>query len=316
MIVTVTANTTLDLTLFVPTFGKNQTLRATRTVQSMGGKPTDASWILGEMRIPRLALGFAAGATGKKVEAMLQARGVTTDFLWVDGETRTNVVLVVEEERWQTTITTTTITITREQIDALRRRYVSALDGATCIVLGGTLPRGMEPSFYTDFISLARERNIPVIFDAAEPNLSAGLAARPSYIKPNRDELEGLTGRRIDTLDDAYHAGREIIERYGTSSVITLGEDGALAVLPDRAYSLPPLKVNVVSTSGAGDGMLAGLAAAVSRGQPIEDGLRLGAAAAAAVCLMPGTADCRREDVERFLSEVRIVPYPDRPSHR
>lgn len=309
MIVSVTANTTLDLTVFIPSFGLNQTIRATRTVQSMGGKPTDASWILGVLGIPSLALGFAAGATGQKVEKMLNARGVRTDFDWVDGETRTNVVIVCEDGSGATTITTTTMEITQEQIIALRHRYVGALESATCVVLGGTLPKGMQPAFYENFISLARERDVPVIFDAAQPNLSAGLKARPTYCKPNRDELEQLTDRPIHSIQDAYEAGRAIIDRYGTAPIISLGDDGGLAVLSDRAYRIPPLAIEVVSASGAGDGVLAGITASVYQGLPIEDGLRLGFAAASAICLMPGTADCRREDVERFLPQIELIPY-------
>jgi len=37
---------------------------------------------------------------------------------------------------------------------------------------------------------------------------------------------------------------------------------------------------------------------------------RLGVAAAAAVCLLPGTADCRREDIERLLPQVTLRPFP------
>lgn len=310
MIVSLTANTTLDLNVFVPTFEKNRTLRATRTVQGLGGKPTDASWILGEMGIPSLALGFAAGATGKKVESLLQAKGVTTDFTWIPGDTRINVVMVVEDEGWQTTITTTTLEVLPEHLDLLRQRFCAALDEATVVVTGGTLPKGMEPSFYVEFIGLARERNIPVIFDADEPNLSAGLTAHPTYIKPNRDELERLVGHPLKNLDEIYRAGRHIYEQYGTCPIISLGEEGGLAVLPDRAYRIPPLKVDVVSAAGAGDGVLAGITASVYRGQPIEKGLRLGFAAATAVLLQPGTADCRRADVEAFLPQIEIIPYP------
>ena len=311
MIVTVTANTTLDLNVFVPTFELGRTIRASKTIQSMGGKPTDASWILGELGIPSVALGFAGGATGKKVESMLQARGVTTDFDWVPGETRTNVVIVVENGNApQTTITTTTMQIDEEQIESLRWRYGAALQAASCVVTGGTLPAGVPPSFYHDIIAMARERGIPVIFDAAEPNLSAGLKARPSFIKPNRDELEGLTGKPIASIAAAYHAARSVVEDMGTSVILTLGDEGALAVLPNKAYRIPPLKVDVVSAAGAGDGVLAGLAASIERGEPIENGLRLGMAAASAICLMPGTADCRREDVERLLPQVELVAYP------
>ena len=48
-IVTVTPNSTIDLTVFVSAWVPNTTIRATRTVTSMGGKPADASFILGEL---------------------------------------------------------------------------------------------------------------------------------------------------------------------------------------------------------------------------------------------------------------------------
>lgn len=309
MIVTVTANTTLDFTVTVPYFEIYKTIRATDANYTMGGKPTDASWILGEMGIPSLALGFAAGSSGQRVEAMLRAKGVTPEFIQVDGETRVCLVIIVSGSG-QTTITTNMMEVQAAHMQQLRARFIETLDEATVVVLGGSLPPHMQPEFYTDFIQLARERNIPVIFDAAEPNLSAGLQSRPTFIKPNQDELSGFIGRPVETIEDAYEAGRQIVERYGASPIITLGHLGGLAVLPDKAYFVPTLKIDVVSTSGAGDAVLAGLAAALDRGQPVEDGLRLGFAAAGAVVMTPGTADCHRADIERLLPQVELIPYP------
>jgi 1-phosphofructokinase family hexose kinase len=273
----------------------------------MAGKPTDASWILAELGIPSLALGFAAGAIGQKVEMMLHSRQIKTDFVRVEGESRVNMVIVCEDGSGQTTITTSSLEVSPAQIEALMAKYDAALNEASCVVTGGTLPKGVEPSFYAEAISRARAKNIPVIFDAGEPNLSAGLAAGPTFIKPNQDELAGLVGYPVNDMATAYAAGQEILERYGTSPIMTFGGEGALAVLPGKAYRIPPLKIEVVSAAGAGDAVLAGLAASIERGQPIEEGLRLGMAAASAVCLMPGTADCRREDVERFLPQVELV---------
>jgi fructose-1-phosphate kinase PfkB-like protein len=136
------------------------------------------------------------------------------------------------------------------------------------------------------------------------------LQAHPTYIKPNHHELERLVGRPINDLETAYRAGREVLERYGTSPIITMGKDGALAVLPHKAYFIPPLDITVVSAAGAGDGMLAGITASLYRQQSIEEGIRLGAACAAAVCMLPGTADCRLEDVERLFHQVQLVSYP------
>ena len=99
MIVSLTPNSTLDLNLSVPRLVTNRTIRATQTIHSMGGKPTDAAWILGRMGVGSLALGFAAGAIGKKVTSMLEALGVTTDFIEVDGETRVNAIIMDESTR-------------------------------------------------------------------------------------------------------------------------------------------------------------------------------------------------------------------------
>ncbi len=315
MILTVTANTTIDQTLFVPSFERDLTIRATSTMISMGGKPTDASYILGEMGIHSHAIGFAAGALGEKAAAILRSKGATTEFVQAGGETRLNTVIVYEsfagdDKHGQTTITTNTLEVNDTHVEELSRLYESLLDRTTAIVIGGTLPQGMEAAFYTDFIGRAVARNIPVIFDCDEPNLRAGLSARPTYIKPNHHELGRLVGFSINTVQEAYSAGRYIVNTFGTIPVITLAEQGGLAVLPDKAYFIPPLPINVVSAGGAGDGVLAGLAAAAHRRQPIEEGLRLGFACAAAVCLMPGTADCRREDVERFIAQVELRAYP------
>lgn len=309
MIVTVTPNTAIDHTLFVPSLPMNRTTRATQSVKSMAGKPTDASWILAELGISSLALGFAAGATGQMVSQMLASRGCSVDFTWVNGETRLNTVIVCEDGSGQATITTSTLEVEESHIAALRSRFAEALVGATCVVLGGTLPGNVPHSLYADLISMARERHVPVIFDADQPYLSAGLAAGPTYIKPNHHELEALVGHPVVGVDAAYRAGCDIAAQYGTSPIITLGKEGALAILPHATYFIPPLNVKLASSAGAGDAVLAGLAASIHRRQPIEDGLRLGIAAAAAVCMQVGTADCNRADVEALVPQVQLTKY-------
>ena len=109
------------------------------------------------------------------------------------------------------------------------------------------------------------------------------------------------------TVDALYAAGKDILARYGTQSVITMGADGALAVLENASYRIPPIQVEVSSPAGAGDAVLAGLAHALHFGEEIEAGLRLGIAAATAVCLQAGTAAYDVADMRRLLDEVELV---------
>jgi 1-phosphofructokinase family hexose kinase len=309
MIVTVTPNTCLDRTLVVPEFTINKTIRAGNWAIGMGGKAADASWILGEYGLPSIALGFKAGITGLQMEQMLQSRGVQTDFTEVDGETRLNTVIVMEDGSGQSTFSVSSLIVRPTHIHDLETRYESVLEKADCVVIGGTLPAGVSDELFFKLIARARKRQIPVIFDASGSALRKGLEGKPTLVKPNRDELEEFTGRRLNSLTDIHLAGKEIQAVYGCSVVVTLGGDGTLAVLPERDWLIPVLPVDVVSTAGAGDGMLAGMAAALSSGRPMEEGLRLGSAMAGAVCMQLATADCRKADIEALSSKVQLVPF-------
>ena len=310
MIVTVTLNTSIDRTLFIKDFTWNRTIRASKSVLGMGGKAADASWVLGELGYDNLATGFAAGDTGKLMEKMLRERGCQSDFIWVAGETRTNIVVISEQGKGQSTLVTNGLEISPAHIDEFKNKFTSLLGKASGALIGGSLPPGVDPSFYAFLVKQVRSAGLPVVFDASGPGLIAGMEGRPTIAKPNIDEISELSGQSVTTIESAYRVGTELYAKYGTMFIITLGADGALAVLSGRSYRIPILKVPVVSTAGAGDAVLAGLSVALSEGKPIEEGLRLGFAAAAAVCLTPATADCHRSDVERFIPQIELIPYP------
>ena len=51
------------------------------------------SWVLAELGITSLALGFAAGLTGEVSAQLLRDQGVTVDYITVGGESRRNLVI-------------------------------------------------------------------------------------------------------------------------------------------------------------------------------------------------------------------------------
>ena len=139
---------------------------------------------------------------------------------------------------------------------------------------------------------------------------------RPTFIKPNNHELSALVGHELDSTEALVAAGRDILARYGSEVVISRGKNGVLAVLREGCYRIPPIAVEVSSPAGAGDAVLAGLAHAIHHGTPIEEGLRLGVAAATAVCLQPGTAAYDVADMRRFLPQVELIPFLLKPATR
>jgi 1-phosphofructokinase family hexose kinase len=307
MILTVTLNTGLDHTLFLDRLQLGYTQKVRTSLMSMAGKPADASWVLSELGIPNLATGFAAGELGKKMEAMLRQRGCLTDFLWVGGETRLNTVIVVDGESLQTTLTTETLQITPADITAFYEKQAALLAKADAMIIGGSTPRMVGPEVYRNLVAAATAQGVPVVLDASGANLAYGLEGHPAVIKPNQQELEAFVRRSLPRPEDVLAAARELRERYAVAVIATLGKDGAFAVLPDREYFVPALDVTVISAAGAGDATVAGLAKALANHEPFEEGVRLGLAAAAAVLMQPGTADCRKADVERLYSQIELI---------
>jgi 1-phosphofructokinase family hexose kinase len=309
MIVTVTPNTGVDLTVLVPEIELNKTIRASQSALGMGGKATDVSWILGRLGIPNLAIGFAAGYTGKQMVKMLEERGSSTRFVWVGGETRRNTIIVAQDGRGQSTFTVSTLEVSALHLKKFERVFRESLSQATCLVLGGSLPKGVPNSFFSSLIETAHAHSIPVLFDASGPGLLAGLEGHPDLIKPNRVELEEIIGSPVQSREATYRAAKKVQQKFGVDVIATMGQEGAFAVLANGTYWIPGLHQEVVSAAGAGDGVLAGLAVAYAQHRPIEEGLRLGFALANAVLLTLPTAYYDPKDLERIYPLIELVPY-------
>ena len=305
MIITLTPNTGIDYTLQVSSFQLNRTIRATDSAWGMGGKATDASWILGKLGVPSRALGFAAGPNGLRMENMLRERSVETDFVWVEGETRLNTILVVPGEG-QSTITSSSLKAAPNHLSELASKYENALNEASCVVMGGSLPKGLPLEFYAEAIDQAHAHNVPVVFDSSGPSLHVGVKSCPDLIKPNQAELGELLGYLPASRQEVQQAAQKLHDEFGTNVIVTLGSEGAIAVFGENSYFIHPISIPVVSSAGAGDGVLAGMALAYSRGESLEDGLRYGFALAGAVLQTLGTADLRVEDYQELLPQIRI----------
>lgn len=306
MIVTLTPNTGIDHTIQVPSFQLNSTIRALDSAWGMGGKAIDVSWILGQLSVPSRALGFAAGPNGLRMESMLRERGVETDFTWVEGESRLNTVLVVPNEG-QSTITTSSLNVSPGHVAEFRAQYQAALEDASCVVMGGSLPAGVPTEFYAGAIEQAHVSNVPVIFDSSGPSLSDGLKKHPALIKPNLSELADLIGYIPESQNEVQQAAEKLCKEFGTNVIVTLGEIGAIAVFSDASYFIHPVPLPVVSSAGAGDGVLAGMALAYSRKEPLENGLRYGFALAGAILQTLPTADFRVEDYQQLFPQIKVT---------
>ena len=108
-------------------------------------------------------------------------------------------------------------------------------------------------------------------------------------MKPNIDELQGLIGREIANINDMVLVSREILKLGVEIVVLSMGFKGALFIKKDCAIHAVGIKVDVKSTVGAGDSMVAALAYALDTGMNFEKAAAYSMAAATAKVTTSGT---------------------------
>jgi 1-phosphofructokinase len=278
-VLTVTANPALDQTLWVPGFRAGEVNRVVREELSPGGKGVNVAAFLEPFGLAVMATGFLGRANAGLFEDFLDSREIGSCFVPVAGVTRTGVKIVDEEAGTTTDINFPGFAVTDDDLLALER-IVSALAAAgRWVVLAGSLPQDAPADTYRRLVETAHGSGGLVALDTSGPALAEALPAGPDLVKPNRVELEELTGRPLPDRTALRAAAGELSAQGIGTVVVSLGADGALFVRGGEAVFATPPAVRVASTVGAGDAMVAGTVLGTLRGLPLD-----GVAALATAC--------------------------------
>ena len=98
---------------------------------------------------------------------------------------------------------------------AWRRRCARRWTGASWLMLCGSLPPGVPPSFYGKLIALARQKKVKTLLHADGDALREGIEERPTVATPNQQEAERLLGRTLLTRTHYLEAADADPRRWG-----------------------------------------------------------------------------------------------------
>lgn len=149
-------------------------------------------------------------------------------------------------------------------------------------------------------IQLAKSANIPVLIDPKGTDFERYRGA--TLLTPNMSEFEAVVGCCNDD-DDIVEKGYELIERYDLKALlVTRSEKGmTLLQLGKPLVHLPTQAKEVFDVTGAGDTVIASLAASLAAGCSLEDSCYLANAAAGVVVGKLGTSTVSRIELEDAL---------------
>lgn len=305
MIVTLTANPSVDRTIEVAGLRRGTVIRARASRVDAGGKGVNVARALAAHGHKAKAVLPSGGAEGAQLEALLASATLDLLTVRIAESIRANVT-VVEADGTTTKLNEPGPHLSREELGALAAALCDAAAAAEWVVLSGSLPRGAPPHWYARIIERLRGTGARIAIDSSGLPLARAIGAHPDLVKPNREELAELAGRPIDAIADVVGAARALVDT-GVHTVLTsLGPSGAVLVRRDAAWHATAAAIEPRSTVGAGDALLAGyLAAGYAPGADgfggpaaLAEAVAWGSAAAALPGSgMPGPGDISRAGV-------------------
>ncbi len=305
-IATVTLSPAIDQTVQVNNFRPN-TVNYAQTMQfSAGGKGINVASFLVDAGFSPCVTGFLGQDNARIFEQFFADRRIDDQFVRIPGQTRIGVKIVDEANQQTTDINMPSLPPPVEAMKTLYRTIERLTASCDWFVLSGRLPPGVPANTYASLITQLRGYGKHVVLDTSAEALREGVQAGPTIVKPNIDELRQLVGQPLEDDSAVERAARKLLERGIHLVVISLGARGALFVNQTTTLMAVPPSVQVKSTVGAGDAMVAGLLAAQMQGLSFSDCARLATAFSLAAITRTGSRLPDRQTLLAYAEQVSI----------
>lgn len=307
MILTLTMNPAVDIGYTMDAFHLDTTNRTSQISKTAGGKGLNVTRVLQELGSDVLATGFLGGNIGSFIKDHLDATHTPNSFYPINEESR-NCIAILHDGQ-QTEILEAGPTITKTEQAGFLRHFKMLLPQTSLVTISGSLPNGIEPSYYTHLIAEAAGHNIPILVDTSGKTLETVLKSpvKPTLIKPNQEELAALLGVPVATNIAELHQQLQHHLFKGVEwIVVSLGAKGAYAKHHDRYYTVTIPKVNAVNPVGSGDATIAGLAHAIARGEADEEILATGVTCGTLNAMEKQTGHINMKNFDNIYAQVDV----------
>ncbi|MDR3693644.1 1-phosphofructokinase family hexose kinase [Mucilaginibacter sp.] len=304
-IITITFNPALDKSVTVEALVPEKKLKCTSPIYEPGGGGINVARAIRKLGGSAVACFLAGGDAGKEIGRLLADEQVGTMVTEIGGRTRENLVVFESSVQVQYLFDMPGPKITVEEISAFLQR-IELVPGVKFIVASGSLPESVPADVFARIARIAKRKGAKLIVDTSGEALSLALEEGVYLIKPNLRELALLVGEETLEPEHAVDFARELIDSGGSEAiVVSMGSLGALMVTKTDVLRITPPGLNIKSTVGAGDSLVAGIVLSLDQGKSIEEAVQYGVACGSAATLNPGTQLCSKADADDIFEVIQ-----------
>ncbi|USZ14856.1 1-phosphofructokinase family hexose kinase [Moraxella sp. FZFQ2102] len=304
----ITLNPAIDMTMTVDQLTLGEVNRASRVQVDAAGKALNSAQVLSELGLTCHATGFLGAdndAIFKKLFSQKTARGdiLNNNFICVAGETRTNVKLV--DDGTTTDVNGKGFIVGASDIQALFDQVGTLAKTCDAVLVAGSLPSGFSLDDFQELLQILTDVNDRIAVDVSGDALKIAINHPLWLIKPNEDELADAFGVQADTLD----AQRALFANLNTNIehiVISMGAHGVNWLHRDQVLVAKPPVMQVQSTVGAGDTLVAGMIFGLLSDADPSAVLRQAVALSAHAVSIVGFGVPNTDELQSLIAQVQI----------
>ena len=285
-----------------------------REESMLGGAGNVVGNLAGLKAIPHVVSVIGDDIEGEIVRKNVEKIGGKTDGLIVSNDRPTIIKtrFVASNQQLLRSDSEKTHPITPEQEDLAIEKVKSQIGNMGAVILSDYGKGMLTPCLITAVIELANQNDVPVLVDPKGDDYSRYKDA--SVVTPNRNELSIATnGMATDSDADIEAATHHLLSTSGIKAVVaTRSQDGMTVHEAGKDYLHMPTKaVEVFDVSGAGDTVIATIAAGLAAGISLQDAATLANIAGGIVVAKVGTAIIHSDDLLSRIDEMGDIKYLD-----
>ncbi|MCS0022859.1 1-phosphofructokinase [Vibrio antiquarius] len=309
-VVTITLNPALDLTGSVNELNVGSVSLVQQSNLHAAGKGVNVAKVLSDLGADVTVTGFLGKDNPELFHQLFNDIGVKNEFVEVQGATRINVKLV-EASGNVSDINFPGVQVTADEIARFEETLFRLAETHDYFVLAGSLPRGVTAEQCAAWIKALHQQGKKVLFDSSKAALKSGIEAHPWLIKPNDEELGDFVGEYLETPEQCQAAAQTLSDKGIENIVVSMGADGVMWLNQGEWLRAQPPRMNVVSTVGAGDTLVAGLCWGHMQLMPKKDLLRFATALSALAVSQVGVGLTSQEELENIKLQTEVSElYP------
>lgn len=304
-IISITFSPCIDKSTCVEELIPEKKLACAAPVLEPGGGGINVARAIRKLGGTATAIYPSGGYTGKFLDSLMRKEEVPAIVIETISETRENIIVFESGKKRQYRFGMPGSVLLQNEWQSCLQA-VEEQKEASFIVASGSLPPGVPVDVFAMLAKIARKNNAKLVVDTKGAALQHAVSQGVYLIKPNLGELCSLAGIEKTNDVDAVAVSKKLIASVDCSIiVVSLGPGGALLVTKNNTYHVAAPSVEVKSTVGAGDSMVAGIVYSLYNGDSIKQALQYGVACGTAATLHSGTELCRRSDADKLYDVIR-----------